>query len=88
MWINSFYWLRLFESTSFYIRLIIETMKDIKFFLILFILILFTFANAILIMDQGRTERYTVPYFGTQVVDVLFDQYLLSLGEFNGDGYL
>ena len=88
MWIKTFYWLRLFESTSFYIRLIIETMKDIKFFLILFILILFTFANAILIMDQGRTERYTVPYFGTQVVDVLFDQYLLSLGEFNGDGYL
>ena len=83
MWIKAFYWLRLFENTSFYVRLIIETMKDIKFFLILFIFILFTFANAILIMDQGRTEQYTAPFFNYHVIDVVFDQYLLSLGEFN-----
>ena len=36
--------------------MIVETLADIKVFLILFVLILMTFGNALLILDQGRTE--------------------------------
>ena len=53
MWLKAFYWLRLFSQTSFYIRLIIETISDIKYFLILFIFILMTFGNALLILDES-----------------------------------
>mmetsp|Transcript_36577 Transcript_36577/g.48015 ORF Transcript_36577/g.48015 Transcript_36577/m.48015 type:complete len:218 (+) Transcript_36577:2106-2759(+) len=51
MWCKAFYWLRLFSSTSFYIRLIIETLWDIRYFLILFVFVLMTFGNALIIMD-------------------------------------
>mmetsp|Transcript_13656 Transcript_13656/g.18684 ORF Transcript_13656/g.18684 Transcript_13656/m.18684 type:complete len:311 (-) Transcript_13656:289-1221(-) len=88
MWFKAFYWMRLFSQTSFYIRLIIETLSDIKYFLILFIIILCTFGNAFLIIDIGREESFIQNYFSSEVVNVIFDQYLLSLGEFNGDGYM
>ena len=56
-------------------------------FLILFLVILMTFGNAILIMDIGRgDEKYTKNYFDSPILNVIFDQYLLSMGEFNGDG--
>ena len=56
MWVKTFYWMRLFTGTSFYIRLILETLSDIKYFLILTIFIFMTFGNTLLIMNQGRTE--------------------------------
>ena len=54
MWIKTFYWMRLFTSTSFYVRLIKETLFDIRYFLILFIFILMTFGNTLLILGEGR----------------------------------
>lgn len=51
MWIKTFYWMRLFSPTSFYIRLISETLVDIKYFLILLIFILMTFGNTLLVMN-------------------------------------
>ena len=51
MWVKTFYWMRLFTYTSFYIRLIQETFSDIKYFLILFVFILMTFGNALMIMN-------------------------------------
>jgi len=59
LWIKAFYWLRLFTGTSFYIRLIVETLREIKYFMILFAFCLMMFGNAILIMDTGRNPRYT-----------------------------
>ena len=54
MWIKFFYWLRLFTETSFYVRLIKDTILDIGYFFILYVLILITFANALLILNQRR----------------------------------
>lgn len=54
MWFKAFYWLRIFSGTSFYVRLIRDTLYDIRYFMILFILILLTFANAIMILNEGR----------------------------------
>ena len=86
IWLKAFYWLKLFSNTSLYIRLIIETIYDIRYFIVLFVFILMTFGNAILIMDTGRAERYTKEYFSNDYLNIIFDQYLLSMGEFNGDG--
>ena len=51
MWIKAFYWMRLFGSTSFYIKLIRETLYDIRYFLILFVAILMSFGNCLLVMN-------------------------------------
>ena len=57
LWNKAFYWMRLFSETAFYVKLIIETIIDIRYFLILFIAILMTFGNALMIMNAGRIEE-------------------------------
>ena len=42
-----FEWLRLFDNTSFYIKLLIATFTDIKPFMVLFFGCLFTFGTTI-----------------------------------------
>ena len=43
LWIKVFDWFRLFKQTSFYIKLIIETIYDIGYFVIIFFALLATF---------------------------------------------
>ena len=54
MWFKAFSWLRIYSETGFYVRLVQETMSDIRMFLILFIFIIFTFADAMMILNDGR----------------------------------
>ena len=88
MWFKSFYWLKLFGPTSFYIRLISETLWHIKYFLILFVLILATFGNAVLILSEDREEKLYNEYFSISFFNVLLNQYELSLGEFSTDNFI
>ena len=53
-WLKTFYWMRLFERLSFYVRLIRETLYDITAFLVLFVFILMTFGNTLIIIDGHR----------------------------------
>ena len=54
MWVKGILWLRLFSATSFYIRLISETLKDITTFMIILLIFLIMFANCIYILDLYR----------------------------------
>ena len=56
LWWKLIYWFRLFESTSFYIRLIIDTIKGITNFMIILFVILACFANAIYILNMRRGD--------------------------------
>ena len=55
-WAKWFYWMRIFQEFSFYVRLIIETLIDVRFFFVLFVFILATFANTLIIIGDGRDE--------------------------------
>ena len=86
-------WLRLFETTSFYIQLVTLTIGDIGSFMILFSVALFMIAIPISIMNLGRTEdsELVLPFFSNWFIDGILNQYMLSLGEFgdiidNSDG--
>ena len=87
MWFKAFYWLRLFGPTSFFVRMIQETLFDIRYFLILFVLILMTFGNAILILSEGRESPLYKDYFSNDYMNVVLNQYELSLGEFDTNGF-
>lgn len=41
-----YYWLRLFPELAFYVEMIAETVKDIRHFLVIFVLCIVVFANA------------------------------------------
>ena len=63
--------------------MIIETLYDIRYFLLLFVLILMTFGNAMLILSEGREENLYKDYFEIDFLNVVLNQYELSLGEFD-----
>ena len=69
MWFKAFYWLRLFSSTSFYIRLITETIYGIRWFLIILFFTMFAFTNAIYILNANRTEENSI--FGDSFENVV-----------------
>ena len=56
LWIRVIEWLRLFDSTAFFIRLIEETMDYIKYFMIIMILWYIMFYTAIDILNLGTKE--------------------------------
>ena len=48
-----FYWMRLFEATAKYVSLIIATIADITFFMVMVIIIIITFASFFLIINEN-----------------------------------
>ena len=90
MCLGIFYWMRIFNGVAYYITMIIETVKDILGFSILFLLLLGAFSSSILILNDYDTNAdlpntLVAKSFGNEFVDVLLQQYLLGLGEFNQD---
>ena len=79
-------WLRVFEVFSFYISLMENTICDIIYFLVLFVINLAAFGVPMSMLDlnqrdedDGQIESAT----GFWLFDAIFNQYLLSLGEFD-----
>ena len=77
-------WLRLFESTSFFILLIERTLNDILFFMILFTVAILAFGLPMSMLDLNRAEGSELiqSSYGFWLFDLILNQYLLSLGEF------
>ena len=63
IWFKCFQWLNLFRKTSFYVGLVVATFSSIKYFLLLMILILLTFGNAMTIQSLGRENPLYSNYF-------------------------
>ena len=81
-----FDWLRLFEDTAFYILLIENTLNDVMGFLAIFFLALITIGMPMHFLDLNRAYRgddeLIEPAFNFWIADAMYNQYLLSLGEF------
>ena len=97
LWWKIIYWFRLFTATSFYIKLISETIGGIVYFTIIFAFIMSAFANCIFILDNNREEgsrsvdgsgsKMLDGNFANRVADSLLNQYMLALGEFSLDNF-
>ncbi len=69
-------------------RLIADTLYEIKYFLILFVLILMTFGNAMLILSKGRETSLYRDYVPSEYFNVVLNQYEMALGEWDSDAYI
>jgi hypothetical protein len=97
LWYKLIYWFRLFESTSFYIKLIVETIKGIQYFFVIFVAFLLAFSNAIFILNKNRTDgndetgdegsRLLGGELKNGALDSILNQYMLALGEFGTDTF-
>ena len=56
LFVKTYDWLRIFDSTSFYILLISETIADIGPFMILFMIALFMFSMPHLVLSYITTD--------------------------------
>jgi hypothetical protein len=53
MWIKVFYWMRLFTTTAYYVKLIQETISDSMPFMCMVFLIMASFANFIYVINTN-----------------------------------
>ena len=74
MWAKLFDWLRMFNKTSFYISLILTTVKDILPFFAIFPIFLFAFGSAMFILDSNTTgdEAQVLGTYGDSFVFNIF----------------
>ena len=75
MWIKSFYWMNLFSSYSYYVRLIKATIYDIRFFLSILMVLLMAFGNALMILNEGRYQENKIvqEFFSNTFFDTLMN---------------
>lgn len=89
LWVNLFLWLRIKHDTAIYVNLILQTIIDLRWFMLTFIMCISAFANAVTLINGAvdiSTDDHTAFYrdaFDVSVLDAWVDQYLLSLGEFS-----
>ena len=89
IWSKLFDWMRMFDTTQFYIKLIVVTVYDIYPFFIIFPVFLMTFGSSLFILNTNRDSSHELiePTLGYWAIDTLINQYLLSLGEFGMDNF-
>jgi len=93
MWFQFIYWFRLFEFSTLYVRLITQTLKDMKWFFLIFVMVTMCFANTIYILNLNRMqesngeELYDETFPSYAYVNALLNQYMVTLGEYSTDNY-
>ena len=75
MWVKVFDWFRIFDATSFYIKLIMMTLQDILPFFIIFPVFLLTFGTALLILSYNSTAEDEIidDYVGNEIFNALIN---------------
>jgi hypothetical protein len=53
MWIKVFYWMRLFSSLAYYVKLIQQTLSDAMPFMLMVVIIVFAFANFFYVVNNN-----------------------------------
>jgi hypothetical protein len=87
MWIKIFYWMRLFQSLAYYVKLIYQTISDISAFMLMVLIILTSFGCFLYVCNRnltGRKATYLGVYFGNEFVDSILSIYMIgALGNFS-----
>lgn len=101
LWIKLFYWMRLFNKTAHFITLIFNTIFELQTFGTMMLLILMAYTSAFYILNQNTTANphnkdlaekygefsYIKEFTGVSLLDAFIQVYMISLGDFNYDGY-
>ncbi len=56
IWLKLLYFLRIFKSTGYYIRTIIEVIMDIKYFLLMLLLTIVAFGDSMRQISESNTS--------------------------------
>jgi uncharacterized integral membrane protein len=89
MWLKVFYWMRLFSSLAYYVKLIQATLYDSLPFMVMVALIIFAFGNYFYVINNNLVDNsYFGNWFDNPMGDVLVMVYLMgTLGDFDSDAF-
>ena len=87
--VKIFDWLRLFEDTAFYVKLLVNTFEEIGYFLSLIILAMISFGVPLIILslNSAEDERIVENLFDFWIVDMVISQYMLLIGGFEVENF-
>ena len=85
LYFKLFYFLRIFYSTAYLVRMIIEIIWDMKVFVGVLMIATAAFGNAFYILDRNLTEDENI--IGKNFVDALIYSYKMGLGDFDTDNF-
>ena len=89
IWLKLKDFLRLFDTTAFFIKLIEQTIEDIIPFMMIFPFFLYSIGTSVYIlnMSRGDDDQIMDQFAGHWVFDVFVNQYLLALGDWDAGLY-
>jgi len=87
VWIKLFYFLRIFRPTSSFIRMIVEMIKDIRIFLLIFFIAIFAFANFYYVIEKGNKNDKVVEDFDGDYGGAIVYTYMQALGELGNGNF-
>lgn len=92
MWIKIFYWMRLFQSLAYYVKLIQQTITDIAGFMLMVVIILTSFGSYLYVSNLNLAGTAHGPYyqqfFDDAPIDAIVSVYMLgALGSFQTSTY-
>lgn len=80
MWIRFLYYFRIFRQTGYYIRMLVQVVIDIRYFIFIFVLTIFAFAHAFFVLQKNSSQ--VDPNF-LNVSSSIAYVYLLSMAQLN-----
>jgi len=86
IWFRSIYFLRLIEQLSPFVDMIVIIINDIKFFMVIFLIMILAFVESFMLIGRNLSELGIESDFAN-IYDSMEHVYKASLGEFNTDSY-
>ena len=84
MWFKIYDWMRLFPKMAFYCDLIYETIREMKHFLLIFVLCMLMFGSSFFVLNIKRNEGDDIMsnFSPLWTITSFISMYELALGEF------
>jgi hypothetical protein len=77
LWVLMLYWMRLSSNMSFYVDIVMSSLYDIRYFLLMLGLMILTFSNALIILDYSWKDEFEYESFITDVSgDTFFSSFI------------
>jgi hypothetical protein len=84
LYFKLFYFLRIFFATAYLVRMIIEIIKDMQFFVGVLMIATIAFGNAFYILGRNSSGDNLA---GENIIDAFIFSYKMGLGDFITDGF-
>lgn len=84
MWIRFLYFFRIFRTTGYYIRMLVQVVMDIRHFIFVFVLVILAFAHAWFVLLKNNAPDDSDKMFGNVSLAIAY-VYKIALGDFDTD---